>query len=178
MSIEPTDTQQAGPSPIIALVDDTHSMVVGPQQLTVLAGAATGSPVGMVDYRIAPGFAPPPYLHRHTREDAGWVVLEGTVEFHLEDGSVITAEAGSSFVHPRGCWLRWRTPDPNQPARALCWFSPAGFEQFFVELAQAARAHLDDGGSMETFAPKLAELRHRYGLEPHPDASVPGQVAS
>lgn len=178
MSIEPDNTEQDESSPIIALVDDARPLVVGPQQLTVLAGAATGSPVGMVDYRIAPGFSPPPYLHRHTREDAGWVVLDGTVEFHLEDGSVITAEAGSSFVHPRGCWFRWRNPHANQPARALCWFSPAGFERFFVELAEAARAHLDDGGSMETFAPRLAELRHRYGLEPRPDASVPGQVGS
>ena len=178
MSIEPTDPRHDGSSPIVTLVADSRPMVVGPQELTVLAGAATGSPVGLIAYRIAPGFAPPPYLHRHTREDAGWVVLEGTVEFHLEDGSVVTADAGSSFVHPRGCWFRWQNPDPNHPARALCWFSPAGFERFFVELAEAARAHLDDGGSMETFAPQLAELRHRYGLEPHPDASVPRQVVS
>lgn len=178
MSMEPTDTHLDGSSPIVTLADDVRPMVVGPQQLTVLAGAATGAPVGMVDYRIAPGFAPPPYLHRHTREDAGWVVLEGTVEFHLADGSVVRAAAGSSFVHPRGCWFRWRNPDPNQAARALCWFSPAGFEQFFVELADTARAHLDDGGSMESFAPRLAELRRRYGLEPHPDAPVPGQVGS
>lgn len=178
MTIESTDTKRNGSPPIVALSGDAQPMIVGPQQLTVLAGAETGSPVGMVDYRIALGFAPPPYLHRHTREDAGWVVLEGTVEFHVEDGSVVTANAGSSFVHPRGCWFRWRNPDPHRPARALCWFSPAGFERFFVELAEAARAHLDDGGSMATFAPKLADLRHRYGLEPHPDASVPGQEAS
>ncbi len=178
MSIEPADTESTGLPPIVTLASHAETMVVGPQQLTVLAGAETGSPVGLVDYVIAPGFAPPPYLHRHTREDAGWVVLEGALEFHLGDGSVVTADAGSSLVHPRGCWFRWRNHDPHRPARALCWFSPAGFERFFVELAEAARAHLADGGSMETFAPELAELRHRYGLEPHPNASVPGPVAS
>lgn len=162
--------------PIVTTASEAESLQAGPQQVTFLASAETGSPVGVIEYSIAPGFSPPPYLHRHTREDAGWVVLEGTVEFHVHDGSVITAGAGSSFVHPRGCWFRWRNPDPDRPARAICWFAPAGFEQFFRDVAHAAGAHLDGGGSMETFPPVLAELRHQYGLEPHPDASVPGQA--
>jgi len=165
-------------APIVTLAGDVEPLVIGPQQVTVLAGADTGSPVGLIDYTIAPGFSPPPYLHRHTREDAGWVVLEGTLEFHLGDGAVVTAEAGSSFVHPRGCWFRWRNPDAERPARAICWFSPAGFERFFGDLAAAAAGHLGGGGSMETFAPKLAAVRHEYGMEPHPGAAVPGGMAS
>lgn len=165
-------------APIVTLAEDVEPIALGPQQVAVLAGAETGSPVGLIDYTIAPGFSPPPYLHRHTREDAGWVVLEGTLEFHLGNGSVVTAEAGSSFVHPRGCWFRWRNPDAERPARAICWFSPAGFERFFVDVAAAAAGHLGGGGSMETFGPKLAAVRHEYGMEPHPDGSVRGGTAS
>ena len=160
-------------APIVTTAAEAESLSVGPQQVRVLASAETGSPVGIIDYTVAPGFSPPPYMQRHTHEDAGWVVLEGTVEFHVEDGSVITAEAGSSFVHPRGCWFRWRNPDPDRPARAICWFSPAGFEQFFVDLAATAGDHFGKGGSIEDFAVHLVALRHRYGMEPHPSAGVP-----
>lgn len=158
-------------SPIITLPGDVETLSAGPQQVTVLAGADNGSPVGVIDYTIAPGFAPPPYLHRHTREDAGWVVLDGTLEWHLGDGSVVTAEPGSSFVHRKGCWFRWANPDPEEPARVLCWFSPSGFERFFAEAAALANEHLGQGGTPEAFGPALAELRHRYGLEPHPETA-------
>lgn len=164
-----TDTIMETPA-IVNLATDVERHAAGPQAVAVLAGSESGSPVGVIDYTIAPGFSPPPYLHRHTREDAGWVVVEGTVEFHLGDGSTVTAEAGSSFVHPRGCWFRWRNPDPDRPARAICWFSPAGFEQFFVDVATAATEHVAAGGSMEEFGPRLAALRQTYGMEPHPSA--------
>lgn len=159
--------------PIVGQAGEIQRLAVGPQAVAVLAGKELGSPVGIIDYTIAPGFSPPPHLHRHTREDAGWIVLDGAVEFHTADGSCITVEAGSSFVHPRGCWFRWRNPDADRPARAICWFSPAGFEQFFVDLAAAAADHFGNGGSMEDFTTHLVALRHRYGMEPHPSAGVP-----
>jgi len=134
------------------------------------ARAHTGASIGAIDYVVGPGFGPPPILHRHTREDAGWFILDGEIEFVFAGGDVILAGPGDSVVHPRGCWFRYRNANSNRSARAICWFSPAGFEQFFVDVATRARGHFASGGTMETFAPTLMQIRLQYGDETHPDA--------
>ena len=89
---------------------------VGPNQVRVLAGVETGDPIGAVEYSIAPGFAPPPVLHRHTREDAGWFVLDGAIALTFEDGETVVAGPGDSITHPRGCWFRWENASADEPA--------------------------------------------------------------
>ncbi len=37
-------------------------------------------------------------------------------------------------------------------------------------MATRARSHVESGGTVETFGPTLAQLRHEYGDETHPDA--------
>lgn len=143
----------------------------GPNGVRILTGVRSGAPIGAIEYHVAPGFAPPPILHRHTREDAGWFLLEGELEFVFEDGPTERVTAGGSVTHPRNCWFRWSNPH-QEPARAICWFSPAGFEQFFEDVAAAADEHFDDGGTIETFMPRLLELRAAYGDEPHPSSAV------
>lgn len=158
------------PRPIVE--PSTEEFTVGPNRVRILAGARTGAPIGIIEYHVAPGFSPPPILHRHTREDAGWYVLEGELDFAFEDGRTQRVAAGGSVTHPRNCWFRWSNPHDARAARAICWFSPCGFEQFFADLARAANEHFADGGSMETFTPRLVELRAAYGDEPHPSSEV------
>ena len=141
---------------------------VGPNQVRVLAGVETGDPVGAVEYSIAPGFAPPPVLHRHTREDAGWFVLDGAVALTFADGQTVVAGPGDSITHPRGCWFRWENASADEPARAICWFAPAGFERMFGDIAAAADEHRAAGGSIDEFVPTLLAIRARYGDEAHP----------
>lgn len=141
---------------------------VGPNQVRVLAGIETGDPIGAVEYVVAPGFAPPPVLHRHTKEDAGWFVLEGSIAFAFDDGERVV-DAGGSVTHPAGCWFRWANASETEPAKAICWFAPAGFERIFGDIAEATRTHLGQGGSMDDFLPTLLEIRARYGDEAHPE---------
>lgn len=143
----------SAPPPIIE--GPAEPLRAGPNSVRILTGARTGAAIGAIEYRVAPGCAPPPVLHRHTREDAGWFVLEGELEFVFEDGRTERISAGGSVTHPRNCWFRWSNPH-QEPARAICWFSPAGFEQFFSDVADAASEHFADGGTKPSSAEELA----------------------
>lgn len=159
-------TDRSAPPPIINR--SSTPIEAGGNEIRVLAGIETGDPIGAVEYAIAPGFAPPPVLHRHTREDAGWFVLEGAVALTFEDDQTIVAGPGESVTHPRGCWFRWANANADERARAIGWFAPAGFERIFGDIAAAADEHLAGGGTMEDFLPTLLAIRARYGDEPHP----------
>lgn len=140
----------------------------GEAQIRLLAGTHTGAKSGAIDYHIPPGFAPPPVLHRHTLEDAGWLVLEGEIRFTYEDGTEFLAGPGASTEHPKGCWFRWANAHADRPARAICWYQPAGFEQFFVDAEAGIEQVLADGGDMTAIGAMLSEIRAKYGDEEHP----------
>jgi gentisate 1,2-dioxygenase len=80
---------------------------------------------------------------------------------------VVIAEAGDFVFKPRNQWHTfWNAGD--EPARILEIIAPAGFEQFFRELAAL-------GGAREAAPDELAELSQRYGLEMQPD-TIPGLI--
>ena len=77
-------------------------------------------------------------LHRHNREDEYSFILEGRMGALL-GGDVVEAGPGDLVYKPRGQWHTfWNAGD--EPARILEIISPAGFEQFFAELAPLAPA--------------------------------------
>jgi uncharacterized cupin superfamily protein len=72
-------------------------------------------------------------LHRHTREDEFPFILEGEWGF-WQDGNLAFAGLGDLVYKPRDVWHTfWNAAD--QPGRLLEMISPAGFEQFLIELA-------------------------------------------
>jgi Cupin domain len=78
---------------------------------------------------------------------------------------VVEAGPGDLVYKPRGQWHTfWNAGD--EPARILEIISPAGFEQFFAELAPLA-----SGGAPDPDA--FGELCGRYELDMQPK-SVPG----
>ena len=102
-------------------------------------------------------------LHRHTREDEYTYVLEGRVGAMLGDQG-LEAGPGSLVFKPRHQWHTfWNAGDA--PARILEIISPAGFEQYFVELSAL-------GGSRVAAPPTLKALAARYSLEVEPQ-SIP-----
>jgi mannose-6-phosphate isomerase-like protein (cupin superfamily) len=95
-------------------------------------------------------------LHRHHNEDEYSWVIEGRVGALLGD-QVIYGEPGDFIFKPRGQWHTfWNAGD--EPARILEIISPAGFEQFFDELA-------DFGGADKIAAETLNALCARYALD-------------
>ncbi|MFC0681370.1 cupin domain-containing protein [Lysobacter korlensis] len=119
----------------------------------LLAGDQASSPVSIVEHPVpARGLAAP--LHRHSREDEYSFVLEGRMGAEL-DGSVVTVEAGSLLVKPRGQWHTFWNPD-DRPCRILEIIAPGGFERFFQELG---------GLEGEPEPDHLAAMGARYGVE-------------
>jgi quercetin dioxygenase-like cupin family protein len=141
-------------------------LVPGFTATTRLTAAETGS-ISIVEHVFSPGSLVPP--HRHTREDEISYVVEGEIGFR-SDGREVSLAAGCYIVKPRGeLHSMWNAG--TRPARMIEIISPAGFERYFVELAEAVAAV---GGRPD---PKVtAPIAARYGLA-FDLAEVPDLVA-
>jgi mannose-6-phosphate isomerase-like protein (cupin superfamily) len=129
-----------------------------------IEGSEAGERFSVVHHPLAPRALAAP-LHRHTREDEYSYVLEGTLGALLGD-DVVTAGPGTWVFKPRNQWHTfWNAGDT--PCEIIEIISPAGFENFFRELAEVYAA---DG---EPDMSRFADLCASYGLEMDP-TSVPG----
>ncbi len=123
-----------------------------------LAGAETGDSFSVVEHPLAPGvLGSPP--HTHTNEDEYSFVVEGKIGVMVGE-EVYEAGPGSYVIKPRGVPHAFWNSGP-EPARIVEIISPAGFERYFEELAEA----LSTGGPPEVS--RLEEIAARYGLTFH-----------
>jgi len=118
----------------------------------IKASADTTGGAFTIIEEIAPLDTP---LHVHEREDELFYVVQGEHvfqvgerEFHLGPGGVVFAPRGVPHAHRRVV---------PRTGRMLTLTSPAGFEGFFRELAEAARA-----GSAGPEA--YARVSEKYGV--------------
>ena len=92
------------------------------------------APYSLIEW-IAPPEAESPPVHVHHRTDEGFYVLGGTFGFLLDDQRTESA-AGSHVFVPRGhAHTFWNSG--GEVASCLIVLSPAGFERYFRELADA-----------------------------------------
>jgi quercetin dioxygenase-like cupin family protein len=92
-------------------------------------------------------------VHTHSREDEYSLLLSGRLTVMLGD-AVTEAGPGQLVIKPRGIpHAMWNSGD--QPAQFIELISPAGFEEYFFEVAR----HFEDGHPERT-----AETAARYGL--------------
>jgi quercetin dioxygenase-like cupin family protein len=142
------------------------SDVLGPQQgetVQLLAlgvrflidGERTGGAFCLVEHPLAPrGLGAP--VHTHANEDEYTFVLEGKVGIQLGD-EVLEAGPGDLVFKPRGVpHAFWNAGD--EPVRLLEIISPAGFENYFRELAPLLPPSEQTG-------PAIAAVAARYGLD-------------
>ena len=110
-------------------------------------------------------------MHTHEREDEYSCVLSGRLTAQVGD-DVIDAEPGELVVKPRGIpHAFWNAG--TEPVRFLELISPAGFEEYFFELAAPFNAQ-DEQAMGEVRAryrldlrmETVAELLERNGLQP------------
>jgi quercetin dioxygenase-like cupin family protein len=119
-----------------------------------LWGSDTGGAVSVVEHPFPVGALVPPHLH--TREDEYSIVTQGEIGFRSGDREVVLG-AGGYITKPRGeLHAMWNAG--TVPARMIEIISPAGFENFFRELAELLAA----GAPEPNEVPELAE---RYGLQ-------------
>src|SRR5687768_10551784 len=130
------------------------TLVPGFTATVKLAASETGG-ISIVEHTFAPGVLVPP--HRHTREDEISCVIEGEIGFRSHGREVVLG-AGGYIVKPRGELHSMWNAGPA-PARMIEIVSPAGFEGYFVELAEATAAA---GGRPDRSV--IGSIAERFGL--------------
>lgn len=121
----------------------------------MIDGDATGGMFSLVEHPLPPRSLGSP-LHTHSREDEYSYIVEGRVGVQIGD-EVLEAGPGDLVVKPRGIvHAFWNSTE--QPGRLLEIISPAGFEDYFRELAPL----LADGPGDEA---AIGEVAGRYGLD-------------
>src|SRR5215472_14498025 len=117
-----------------------------------LWGRDTGGALSIVEHPFPVGVLVPPHLH--TREDEYSIVTEGQIGFRSGDREVVLGPGGY-ITKPRGELHTMWNAGPV-PARMIEVISPAGFENFFRELADLTAAGPRQG-------PGIMVLADRYG---------------
>src|ERR1700726_2141388 len=106
-----------------------HIGIVGDTYTILLSGRDTAGRFCLIDMHIPPGGGPPP--HRHDFEET-FTVLVGELEFTFR-GVKQTVRSGETINIPSNAPHLFRNSSAA-PARLLCTCSPAGQEEFFMEV--------------------------------------------
>ena len=121
----------------------------------MIGGETTGGAFSLVEHPL-PSRALGAPVHTHRNEDEYSYVLEGRVGVQLGD-KVLEAGPGDLVSKPRGiAHAFWNAGD--EPARMLELISPAGFENYFRELAPLLAAADRDEAA-------IGEVVARYELD-------------
>lgn len=129
----------------IGLVGDTYTIAV--------AGKDTDNRFCVIDMYIPPGGGPGP--HRHDFEET-FLLLEGEISITFR-GQKSVAQAGYTVNIPSNAPHQFQNVS-SRPARMICICSPAGMEDFFVEVGVPV-------ATRTTPAPKLNEKQMAEFLE-------------
>ena len=136
--------------------------VIGDRYTIKCSGNDTSGAYALIEAIVPPGGGPPPHIH--SREDEAFYVLEGELQF-LAEGQSFTATSGAWVTLAKGS-LHFFKNIGTKPARMLIVVTPAGLEDFFLEVGREAIE-----GETEPVAPtpediqKLIQAAPKYGLE-------------
>jgi quercetin dioxygenase-like cupin family protein len=131
----------------------------------LIRGEETGGRLAIVEHPLPPRAMGSP-VHTHTYEDEITYVAEGTVGVLVGD-EVYEAGPGDTVRKPRGIpHAFWNAGDT--PARLCEIITPAGFERYFEEMAEAIAA----GGGGQPDPQRVIAIYQRYGLTMD-QASIP-----
>ncbi len=142
-----------------------HIGVVGDTYTILLGGKDTAGRFCLIDMHVPPGGGPPP--HRHDFEET-FTLLEGELDVTFR-GTKHRARAGETVHVPANAPHQFRNSS-SEAARMLCICSPAGQEEFFLEIGVPVAARttrppkLDDAAQAELRA-KSAALAAKYRTE-------------
>ncbi|HEY9657913.1 MAG TPA: quercetin 2,3-dioxygenase [Allocoleopsis sp.] len=130
----------------------------------------TNGAYSLMEMIVYPQTGSPPHIH--SREDESFLVQSGKVQFQI-DGQTVVATPGTFIYSPRGQTHLFMNVS-DQPATVLCWITPAGLEQFFMDIGTLA----DDPTAppppvTEVEIQKTIALAPQYGLTILPPDSMP-----
>jgi quercetin dioxygenase-like cupin family protein len=106
-----------------------HVSVAGGAYTILVSGADTSGRYCLIDMLVPPGGGPPP--HRHDFEEM-FTILGGEIELTFR-GQTHRASAGSTVNIPANAPHAFKNVS-DKPARLLCMCTPAGQEDFFMQV--------------------------------------------
>jgi quercetin dioxygenase-like cupin family protein len=134
-----------------------------------VTGDETGGALAVVEHPIEPDVLVPPHVHE--REDELTYVIEGRIGARVGAAEHPSLAPGEYLWKPRGVpHAFWNAS--GSPARILDVIVPAGFERFFLELADllargASNDEIDEAGRRygHTIVPDwIPQLEERYSV--------------
>ena len=142
-----------------------HVGLVGDTYTILLTGEETAGRYTLIDMHVPPGGGPPP--HRHDFEEM-FTVLEGEIELTFR-GERMVARAGETVNVPANAPHAF-TNASGQPVRLLCLCSPAGQEQFFLEVGEPVATRTEpppalDEAAQAAFIARSQALAPQYRTE-------------
>ncbi len=152
----------SGTNPHLGVVGDTYTIL--------LSGNDTAGQFCLIDMHIPPGGGPPP--HRHDFEET-FIILEGELQATFR-GAKVVVRAGETVSIPANAPHQFRNAS-SDAVRMLCICSPAGQEEFFLEIGvpvatrTTAPPKLDEA-AQAAFLAKVRALAPKYRTELLPKA--------
>jgi quercetin dioxygenase-like cupin family protein len=139
--------------------------VVGDTYTILLAGKHTADRFCLIDMHVPPGGGPP--RHRHDFEET-FTILEGSLEATFR-GAKHLVRAGETIHIPANAPHQFHNSS-SEPVRMLCICSPAGQEEFFLELGVPVATRTTsppklDEAAEAAFRAKAAALAPKYKTE-------------
>jgi quercetin dioxygenase-like cupin family protein len=129
--------------------------ILGTEVLVKVANADTDGATAIFCHAVAPMSGPP--LHRHSREDEWFYVLDGELTVEIDGQRIVLLKGGSAFAR-RGT-VHTIQNFTNAPVEVLVVVTPGGFLDFFEELSLVSdRVSASDPAGIERIARK-------YGIE-------------
>ena len=142
-----------------------HLGIVGDTYTLLVSGTQTDGRFCLFDMHIPPNGGPGP--HRHDFEET-FIVLDGEIEATFRGGKQVV-KTGETINIPSNAPHQFHNSS-SAPVRLLCLCSPAGQENFFMELGVKVSTRTTpppqlDKAEQEDFAKKAAEIAPRYRTE-------------
>jgi mannose-6-phosphate isomerase-like protein (cupin superfamily) len=141
-----------------------HIGVVGDTYTILLTGDDTAGRFCLIDMHVPPGGGPPP--HRHDFEET-FIIVEGELDVTFR-GSQVVVRTGETIHIPANAPHQFRNSSAK-PVRMLCICSPAGQENFFLEVGvpvptRTTPAVLDQA-AQAAFKAKAEAMAAKYRTE-------------
>jgi quercetin dioxygenase-like cupin family protein len=135
-------TAEAGTVVLAPGEGETLANPVGGHVIFKARGEQTGGRLTVLETVVTPGDGPP--LHVHTKDDEAVYVLEGDIDFRVED-ELYSTRAGSFVFIPRGAPHTFQNVGTDD-ARMLLTFAPAGIERLFEHAAASGATSAESEG--------------------------------
>lgn len=129
--------------------------ILGEEVLVKLASADTNNGAAVFHLDVPPMSGPP--LHRHSREDEWFYVLDGEIATQIDGQRGVLQSGGSAFA-PRGTAHTFQNYG-DTTAHLLVVVTPGGFDRFFEEVSAWNK------GRPAPDLEKTEKIMNQHGLE-------------